>query len=571
MKKYFLIVVVGLLFVSSLSACTQGNTRADSTDYVVFEETVTNDNEKNTEVGNADNSQPELEVTQDVETKTQSQEGDQQSSNAGIMSDSEECVAYPDYEYAPDSEYAYVPDSECEYIPYPDYNSEEYGTIQESGFVSAKGQPVYTFSADVDTASYSNIRRMIYDGYEMEDIPSDAVRIEEMVNYFSYDYKKPLRNEPFGVTMEVANCPWNEDSELLMIGLQTKDIDFTESAPSNLVFLIDVSGSMYDEDKLPLLQESFELLTENLTYKDRISIVTYAGYDEVLIEGVRGNDTQTIVSALESLSASGSTAGSDGIVTAYNLAEEYFIEDGNNRVILATDGDLNVGLTTEEELEALISEEKETGVFLSVLGFGTDNLKDNKLETLADKGNGNYAYIDSLIEANKVLVEEMGATLVTVAKDVKFQLTFNPDVVEGYRIIGYENRALTNEEFTDDSKDAGEIGAGHSVTLLCELILQDDYEENGWAWADLSVRYKEPEGTNSKELNYKVNAKQFTKTPSDEWIFAGAVAEFGMLLRDSEYKNEASLEHVYYILEESDLEGDSYKEEFQDMIALLYD
>ncbi|NTV77884.1 MAG: DUF3520 domain-containing protein, partial [Clostridiales bacterium] len=338
---------------------------------------------------------------------------------------------------------------------------------------------------------------------------------------------------------------------------------------SNLVFLIDVSGSMYDEDKLPLLQESFELLTENLTHKDRISIVTYAGYDEVLIEGVRGNDTKTIMSALESLTAGGSTAGSDGIVTAYNLAEEYFIEGGNNRVILATDGDLNVGLTTEAELEALIGEEKETGVFLSVLGFGTGNLKDNKLELLADQGNGNYAYIDSLMEANKVLVEEMGGTLITVAKDVKFQLTFNGEVVEGYRIVGYENRALTNEEFTKDSTDAGEIGAGHSVTLLCELILQDDYEGDGKEWANLSVRYKEPDGTNSKELNYEVNEKQFTKTPSVDWTFAGMVAEFGMLLKNSEYKENASLEQIRNTLDRMYLEGDLYKEEFRELVSLL--
>ena len=547
MEKFLVSIMVCLLLAGVLTACTQGETRSDATEYYVVEDIVEEDieEEETTDTQTADyESAPS--GTEDCETA-----GSMLTDRNTI--DANECMLYPEEE---------------PYTSYQ-YNNEEYGNTKETGFVSAKGQPVYTFGADVDTASYSNIRRMILEGYSMENIPTDAVRIEEMVNYFSYDYNKPLPNEPFGVTMETARCPWNENSQLLMIGLQTKEVDFTEGPPSNLVFLIDVSGSMYDEDKLPLLQESFELLTENLTHKDRISIVTYAGYDEVLIEGVRGNDTKTIMSALESLTAGGSTAGSDGIVTAYNLAEEYFIEGGNNRVILATDGDLNVGLTTEADLEALIGEEKETGVFLSVLGFGTGNLKDNKLELLADQGNGNYAYIDSLMEANKVLVEEMGGTLITVAKDVKFQLTFNGEVVEGYRIIGYENRALTNEEFTKDSTDAGEIGAGHSVTLLCELILQDDYEGDGKEWANLSVRYKEPDGTNSKELNYEVNEKQFTKTPSVDWTFAGMVAEFGMLLKNSEYKENASLEQIRSTLDRMYLEGDLYKEEFRELISLL--
>lgn len=282
-------------------------------------------------------------------------------------------------------------------------STEEYGRFSEGGFQSVRKEPLSTFSADVDTASYSNLRRMIESGYGIEDIPEGAVRIEEIINYFSYgDLKAPERNEPFGVTTQIMPCPWNEETELLRIGLKTEEIDYNDMPSSNLVFLLDISGSMYAEDKLPLLQESFAMLAENLTEKDRVSIITYAGDDTVVIEGVSGDNTKKICEALYSLEAGGGTHGSKGIETAYRLAEDYYIKGGNNRIILATDGDLNVGLTTEEELEDLITEKKETGIFLSVLGFGTGNIKDNKMEILADKGNGNYAYIDSLKEANKV-------------------------------------------------------------------------------------------------------------------------------------------------------------------------
>lgn len=468
-----------------------------------------------------------------------------------------------------DGYYAY---DDCEMmIPYEsDYQAygEEYGEITESGFLSASRQPLSTFSADVDTASYSNVRRMLLDGYELEWIPKDSVRLEEMINYFDYDYDGPKDKEPFGVNTEIAVCPWNEDNYVMMVGLQTEAVDFSEAAPSNLVFLIDVSGSMYDEDKLPLLQQSFAMLASNLTAKDRVSIVTYAGEDRIVLQGARGNDTQTIIDALESLEASGSTNGSAGIETAYELAEEYFIEGGNNRVILATDGDLNVGLTSEEELEWLISQKKESGVYLSVLGFGTGNIKDNKMETLADRGNGNYAYIDSLNEARKVLVEEMGATLITVAKDVKLQMEFNSDVVSEYRLIGYENRALADEDFTDDTKDAGEIGAGHSVTVLYEIkLVPGDKSYAAQEWSTLHIRYKEPDEEESRQLDYRIGAGQMERRPSEDLLFASCVAQFGMLLRDSEYKGSANYADILECLNGLRcVDEDSYKAEFEELV-----
>lgn len=358
-----------------------------------------------------------------------------------------------------------------------DWNTEEYSALEEAGFKSVANDPLSTFSADVDTASYSNVRRMIEQGYTMDEIPEGAVRIEEMLNYFSYDYNLPKKNEPFGVTAVIGDCPWNEEAKLLQIGLKTQEIDFSEAPDSNLVFLLDVSGSMTSDDKLPLLQKSFSMLVEELGEKDTVSIVTYAGSDRVVLQGESGDNKTRIIEAINALEAGGSTNGADGIGTAYALAEKYFIEGGNNRVILATDGDLNVGISSESGLKELVTEKKESGVFLSVLGFGTGNIKDNKMETLADCGNGNYAYIDTIGEAKKVLVEQMGATLVTVAKDVKLQVEFNPAYVKGYRLLGYENRALATEDFDDDKKDAGEIGAGHMVTALYEIVPVDSDQE----------------------------------------------------------------------------------------------
>ena len=447
-------------------------------------------------------------------------------------------------------------------------NTEEYSKWEERGFRSVLKEPLSTFSADVDTASYSNLRRLLTEGYSLEELPRGAVRIEELLNYFSYDYEEPKGQEPFGVTTKLGVCPWNEEAQLLMIGLKTEDIDYSQAPPSNLVFLLDVSGSMSHEDKLPLLQESFGLLAENLTEKDRISIVTYAGDDEVVLRGAAGNETRKIKKAINQLEAGGGTNGSKGIETAYEIAEENFIKGGNNRIILATDGDLNIGLTTEEELEELITEKKESGIYLSVLGFGAGNLKDNKMEVLADKGNGNYAYIDSLREARKVLVEEMTATLLTICKDVKLQVEFNPSVVSDYRLIGYENRALNREDFEDDTKDAGEIGAGHSVTVLYELILKEpitDLSEE--EWLTLSIRYKKPAEDTSNLLQYPVSYEDYQSSPDDDFVFAAAVAEFGLLASDSAYAGDASLKHVRSALKGITLD-DEYKEEFYELVKM---
>lgn len=447
-------------------------------------------------------------------------------------------------------------------------NTEEYSKWEERGFCSVWKEPLSTFSVDVDTASYSNLRRLLTEGYSLEELPRGAVRIEELLNYFSYDYEEPKGQEPFGVTTKLGVCPWNEEAQLLMIGLKTEDIDYSQAPPSNLVFLLDVSGSMSHEDKLPLLQESFVLLAENLTEKDRISIVTYAGDDEVVLRGAAGNETRKIKKAINQLEAGGGTNGSKGIETAYEIAEENFIKGGNNRIILATDGDLNIGLTTEEELEELITEKKESGIYLSVLGFGAGNLKDNKMEVLADKGNGNYAYIDSLREARKVLVEEMTATLLTICKDVKLQVEFNPSVVSDYRLIGYENRALNREDFEDDTKDAGEIGAGHSVTVLYELILKEPITDlSEGEWLTLSIRYKKPAEDTSNLLRYPVSYEDYQSSPDDDFVFAAAVAEFGLLASDSAYAGDASLKHVRSALKGITLD-DEYKEEFYELVKM---
>lgn len=455
-------------------------------------------------------------------------------------------------------------------------NDEEYNYIKENGYTAVSSAPLSTFSADVDTASYTNVRRMIDDGM---DVPPDAVRIEEFINYFDYDYTDPADGEPFAVHTELSDCPWNDETELLMVGINTKGFDavLDERPAMNLVFLIDVSGSMYDDNKLPLVQKSFSMLTDNLTAADRVSIVTYAGSDEVVLEGADGNDRKKILRAINDLEAGGSTAGAAGINTAYDIAQKYFIDGGNNRVILATDGDLNVGLSSESELTRLIEEKRESGVFLSVLGFGTGNYKDNRLEALADYGNGNYSYIDSEKEAKKVLVDEMSGTLFTVAKDVKFQLEFNPANVKGYRLIGYENRVMAAEDFNDDTKDAGEIGAGHSVTVLYEIVPADSKMELGESelkyasdsedvmgdeLLTVNIRYKEPEGSESKLLTYPVNKSLYSDKMSADMNFASCVAEFGMLLRNSRYIGDVTYKDVSAQLSKYDYSDDDYKDEF---------
>lgn len=455
-------------------------------------------------------------------------------------------------------------------------NDEEYNYISENGYTAVSSAPLSTFSADVDTASYTNVRRMIDNG---SDVPPDAVRIEEFINYFDYDYTDPADGEPFAVHTELSDCPWNDETELLMVGINTKGFDavLDERPAMNLVFLIDVSGSMYDDNKLPLVQKSFSMLTDNLTAADRVSIVTYAGSDEVVLEGADGNDRKKILRAINDLEAGGSTAGAAGINTAYDIAQKYFIDGGNNRVILATDGDLNVGLSSESELTRLIEEKRESGVFLSVLGFGTGNYKDNRLEALADYGNGNYSYIDSEKEAKKVLVDEMSGTLFTVAKDVKFQLEFNPANVKGYRLIGYENRVMAAEDFNDDTKDAGEIGAGHSVTVLYEIVPADSKMELGESelkyasdsdgvmgdeLLTVNIRYKEPEGGESKLLTYPVNKSLYSDKMSADMNFASCVAEFGMLLRNSRYIGDVTYKDVSAQLSKYDYSDDDYKDEF---------
>ncbi len=453
---------------------------------------------------------------------------------------------------APNSEYAKITYGES------GYDTREYDYQEEHRFVSTKDSPLSTFAADCDTASYSNVRSYIEDGMLP---PAGAVRVEEMINYFDYDYvSDPEAGKKFAVYTEYADCPWNKDTKLMMVGLNTAAVDMSEKKASNLVFLIDTSGSMYEENKLPLAQKAFKMLAENLDENDRISIVTYAGSDTVVLNGVAGSDAYTICEALDSLEASGSTNGSAGLITAYEIAEQQFIKDGNNRVILATDGDLNVGLTSESDLVGLITEEKDSGIFLSVLGFGADNLKDNKLEALADNGNGNYSYLDSVYEAKKVLVDEMGGTLYTVAKDVKLQIEFNSEQVKGYRQIGYENRALSAEDFADDTVDGGEIGAGHVVTALYEVIPVDSKfdvpetetkyisKKQNTAYSDelatVNIRYKEPDGDKSTLETAVIKAESNQKKMSHDLSFASAIAAYGMLLTDNAYKGTATYKMV---------------------------
>ncbi len=467
------------------------------------------------------------------------------------------------------------------------FNTEEYNYIEENPFLAVKNEPLSTFAADVDTASYANLRRMVLAG---ETVPADAVRIEEMLNYFHYDYPQPQEGEPFSVTTRIGTCPWNEEHQLLQIGLQARNPDMEQAKPSNLVFLIDVSGSMDEPNKLGLVKRAFLLLTENLKPEDTISLVTYASGDQVVADGVSGGEKAVIMTAIENLWAGGSTAGAAGIETAYELAEKHFIEGGNNRVILATDGDLNVGISSEGDLTRLIREKKESGVYLSVLGFGTGNIKDNKMEALADNGNGQYAYVDTIAEARKVLVEEMGGTLFTVAKDVKLQVEFNPAKVKGYRLIGYENRLMEARDFDDDTKDGGEIGAGHRVTALYELVpagsdedlgevelkyqgnesVSDEAAAETGEWMTLKIRYKEPDGTDSRLLEYPVDDTMFCRELPQDMEFAACVAETGMLLRDSEHGGNASYEQVVKTLESMEgFGGDSYKEEFLYLVKRL--
>lgn len=421
---------------------------------------------------------------------------------------------------------------------------EDYAQIVENKFIKPSEEAFSTFSIDVDNASYSNIRRFITSNYRP---PADAVRIEEMINYFNYDYPLPEDEHPFHIETELGDCPWNKEHHLLQIGLQGDYIPFEQSPPNNLVFLIDVSGSMSNPNKLPLLKEAFKILVDKLRPEDKVSIVVYAGAAGLVLPPTSGDKKSTIKDAINRLNAGGSTAGGAGINLAYQKAKEQLLPKGNNRVILATDGDFNVGISNREGLETLIEEKREEGIYISVLGFGMGNYKDDRLETLADKGNGNYAYIDNLAEAKKVFSTELVGTLLTIAKDVKIQIEFNPQLVNSYRLIGYENRMLAKEDFDDDTKDAGELGSAHSVTALYELDLSNKAEKltERDTTVTIKFRYKPPRSNKSILMKHTHLGKPvLLKATSNNFRFAAAVAGFGMLLRDSQYKGKLNAKMV---------------------------
>lgn len=442
---------------------------------------------------------------------------------------------------------------------------DEFNEIVENEFVLTSEQKTSNVSLSANTAAYTTIRNFIKN---KQKISKNQVRIEEMINYFKYQYGEPEGNDVLNTVASVIKTPWTEDTYLFTVGMQAKNIETTDIR-NNLVFLLDVSGSMYAANKLPLMQQAFIMLLQNLDENDRVSIVTYAGSDAVLLDGEMGSEKLKIEAIISDLQASGSTAGAKGIQTAYSIARKNFIEGGNNRVILATDGDFNVGISSQKGLEELIVKEREDGIYLSVFGFGMGNYKDNKLETLASKGNGNYGYIDNLLEARKALIEDINGTLYTVARDAKAQISFNEDVVESYRLIGYENRQLTDEEFDDDKTDAGEIGAGHQVTVVYEIKLKDDFVEDA-KYADFIIRYKDPEVGKDTVLEQVTELRQSTLLPQNDDInFITSVVEFGLILRDSKFKGTANLYAVLERLEDIvNLEDDPYKHEFKTLIEI---
>ena len=465
-------------------------------------------------------------------------------------------------------------------------NTEGYDKITENTFLKVNDNPLSTFSIDVDAASYSNMRRFINSGQLP---PPGAIRIEELINYFTYQYPQPANGDPFSVNMELSTCPWNEKHELVLIGLQGKKIPIDNLPSSNLVFLIDVSGSMDEPDKLPLVKESLKLLVDQLRDQDKIALVIYAGNAGLALSSTSGANKMKIKNAIDNLEAGGSTAGGAGIQLAYKIAKENFEKNGNNRVILCTDGDFNVGFSSDDALENLIEEERKSGVYLTVLGFGTGNYQDAKMQKLADKGNGNHAYIDGLSEAKKVLINEFGGTLFTIAKDVKLQIEFNPDKVKAYRLIGYENRILAKEDFNNDKKDAGELGSGHTVTALYEIIptnISDEALDSVDALRyqkikktkltnvytnellNVKLRYKQPDQNSSKMIQFPLVDKLVSLTQtSNNLRFAAAVAEFGMLLRNSQYKGSGDFKLVAQLAKNAmgnDEEG--YRKEFVELV-----
>lgn len=467
-----------------------------------------------------------------------------------------------------DSNASYAPDMSGENI-----SSENYTEIQENEFVNTAQNPNSYFSIDANTASYPNLRRLIANGAGY--IPKDAVRVEEMLNYFDYDYDTPTDGSVLSLTASVFDTPYNSETKLMTIGLAAEKVELS-GVKNNLVFLIDVSGSMYSDNKLPLVQQAFTMLVENLNPDDRVSIVTYAGKDAVRLSGAYGYEKQKITAVIEDLSAGGSTAGSAGIKTAYKLAEEYFIEGGNNRVILATDGDFNVGTFTNAGLEELIENKRESGVYLSVYGFGAGNIKSDKMETLALKGNGTYSYIDSVKEARRALVEGIGGSIVTVAKDVKAGITFNPEYVESYRLIGYENKLLTEDQFNDANTDAGELGSGHTVTVVYEIVMTDKAFTEGDSLADVKVRYKPTENVGGdanevQELTLKVGTEAYHAELTVTDSFVAAVVEFALILRDSAYKADADINSLVDRLARLDFANDEFKDEFKKLVGTYRD
>ena len=460
-------------------------------------------------------------------------------------------------------------------------NTEAYARIEDNRFLAAAANPLSTFAIDVDAASYSNVRRFLSQGSLP---PVDAVRLEELVNYFSYTYPDQTGRRPFAVSADVGPCAWEPQHRLVRIGLQARKMATRDLPPSNLVFLIDVSGSMQSEDKLPLVKQAFRALVQELRPEDRVAIVVYAGAAGLVLPPTSGADKSTILGAIDRLEAGGSTAGGAGLRLAYDVARENHLSEGNNRVILATDGDFNVGESSDAEMIRLVETRREEGTFLTVLGFGTGNLKDTKMEQMADKGNGHYAYIDSFREAHKVFVREFGGTLFTVAKDVKIQVEFNPARVQSYRLLGYENRLLAKEDFADDRKDAGEIGAGHAVTALYEIVPTDaspvatgddslTYQRvtlrptasRSPELLTVRLRYKDPTGSRSRLLSVPVVDRG--ERGSDDFRFASAVAAFAMVLRNSEYKGTADYNMVLALAREArgeDEEG--YRQEFISMV-----
>jgi len=464
------------------------------------------------------------------------------------------------------------------------WNTEEYTTFESNRFLSVRTAPLSTFAADADTSSYALFRRKVLDG---ETVSPASIRIEEMLNYFRYSYEQPTNGEPFGVTTEIGPCPWNPKTRLLLIGLQAEEVKKDERPGHNLVFLIDTSGSMYGSDRLDLVKRAFLLLLDELDPEDTVSIVAYASQDRVVLEGAPAAEKTRIMEAISELEAGGSTNGSAGITRAYEIAAKYYREGGVNRILLATDGDLNVGVTSEGDLARLAAEQKQNGISLTCLGFGMGNYKDNKMEALADYGDGNCRYIDTIHEARRALVEEGGGTFITVAKDVKIQVDFNPAKVRGYRLIGYEDRVMAAEDFANDEKDGGEIGSGHRMTALYEIVpadsdfdfgeaesrYQETAEQDGAGaseWLTVAIRAKEPEGTESRLFEYPVDDTAVTETLSGNLSFAAGVAEAGMILRESEWKGDATWAQALELVRGcGSVAGDPYKEEFVYLLTLL--